>query len=103
MSRNQNSRASDVHTLVAIFIAPGCEHLVESSEAESENESETHVERVIEIKIVVAVEVSPDEVVDLGLGGGVHVLELVHCLELNDIETFGRTPSGLRLSRCSLL
>jgi hypothetical protein len=31
-----------------------------------------------------------DELVDLGLGGGVHVLELVHSLELDDVETIGK-------------
>ena len=66
---------------------------------ESGNESETHVEHVIEIEIVVAVEVSPDEVVDLGLGGGVHVLELVHCLELDNIKTIWENTIGLALEQ----
>ena len=50
---------------------------------------ETHIEGVVEIEVVVAVKVSPDEVVDLGLGRGVEVLELVHGLELDDIESVG--------------
>jgi hypothetical protein len=32
-----------------------------------------------------AIEMTSDEFVDFGLGGGVQVLELVHCLELDDI------------------
>ena len=31
-----------------------------------------------------------NELVDLGLGSGVHVLELVHSLELDDVETIGK-------------
>ena len=49
--------------------------------------------------MVVAVEVSPDEVVDLGLGGGVHVLELVHCLELDNIKTIWENTIRLVLEQ----
>jgi hypothetical protein len=35
----------------------------------------------------VAIEVTSDEVVDLGFGHGVEVLELVHGGELDDVET----------------
>ena len=62
-----------------------------------------HVECVIEIEIVVAIEVSPDEVIDLGLGSGVHVLELVHCLELDNIETIWENTIGLALEQMSAL
>ena len=46
-----------------------------------------------------AVEVSLDEVVDLSLGGGVHVLELMHCLELDNIETIWENTIGLVLEQ----
>ena len=50
---------------------------------------ETHIKGVVEIEVVVAVKVPANKVVDLGLGGGVEVLELVHGLELDDIESVG--------------
>ena len=50
----------------------------------------THIERVFEVKVVVAIEVTTNKVVDLGLGSSVEVLELVHRLELDDVETVGK-------------
>ena len=47
------------------------------------------VERVFQIEIVVSVEVALDELVDLGFGDGVKVLELVHGRELDHVETVG--------------
>ena len=58
---------------------------------------ETHIEGVVEIEVVVAVKVSANKVVDLGLGGGVEVLELVHGLELDDIESVGEDAIWLTL------
>lgn len=49
-----------------------------------------HVQSVVEIEIIVAVEVTADKVIDLLLGNRVHVLELVHRTELDDIETVGQ-------------
>lgn len=49
-----------------------------------------HVDRVLQVKVVVSVKVTSDELVDLGLGQGVQVLELVHRLELDDVETVGK-------------
>lgn len=46
-----------------------------------------------------AVEVTPDEVVDLGLGHGVQVLELVHGGELDDVETVGKDTVGFPLEQ----
>ena len=49
--------------------------------------AQTYVKRVFQIKIEVAVEVSAHKLVDLLLRGGVKVLELVHRLELDDVQT----------------
>jgi hypothetical protein len=66
-----------------------------------------HVDRVLEVKVVVSVKVTSDELVDLGLGKGVQVLELVHRLELDDVETVGensvcaRPGRSMRISNAS--
>jgi len=62
-----------VDTLVPVLVPSGGEH----------------VDRVLEVKVVVSVKVTSDELVDLGLGEGVQVLELVHRLELDNVETVG--------------
>ena len=49
--------------------------------------SREQVDGVLEVKVVVSVEVSADEVVDLFLGLDVQVLELVHRRELLDVKT----------------
>lgn len=49
----------------------------------------TYIERVIQIEVKVAVEVTPNEFVDLRLGGRVQVLEFVHRLELDDVQAVG--------------
>jgi len=63
-----------VEALVAVLVPAGGEH----------------VERVVEVKVEVTVEVTSHELVDLLLGHGVHVLELVHGRELVDVEAVGR-------------
>lgn len=55
----------------------------------------THIKRIIEIKVVVSIEVSTDEVVDLGLSDGVQVLEFVHSTELNYVQAVGQDTVGL--------
>ena len=45
-----------------------------------------YIEGVVQAEVEVPVEVPTDEVVDLCLGRLVEILELVHCLELDDIE-----------------
>lgn len=57
------------------------------------------VECVFQIEIVVTVEVSLDELVDLGLGNGVQVLELVHGREFDYIETIGQDTVWLALEQ----
>ena len=59
-----------VHTLVPELVSP----------------SREQVDGVLEVKVVVSVEVSADEIVDLLLGLDVQVLELVHGRELLDVE-----------------
>lgn len=63
-----------VHSLVAVLVTTGGEE----------------VERVVEVKVVVAVEMASDEVIDLLLRDSVEVLELVHGRELGHVETVGR-------------
>ena len=70
-----------IHALIPVLVPSGREH----------------IEGVIDIEVVVAVKVAADEVVDLGFGGGVEVLELVHGLELDDVEAVGDDAVGLAL------
>jgi hypothetical protein len=51
--------------------------------------SSEQVKSVVEIEIVMTVEMSSDEIIDLLLGLDVEVLEFVHGSELLDIETVG--------------
>jgi hypothetical protein len=51
--------------------------------------SSEQVKSVVEIEIVMTVEVSSDEIINLLLGLNVEVLELVHGSELLDVETVG--------------
>ena len=46
-----------------------------------------------------AVEVTPNEVVNFCLGGRVQILELVHRLELHDVEAVGEDAIGLPLKQ----
>lgn len=48
------------------------------------------VKSVLQIEIIVAVKVTPDKVMDAILGHCVQILELVHCLKLDDVETVGQ-------------
>ena len=70
-----------VDALVAVFVAAGGEE----------------VEGVVEIEVVVAVEVAAREIVDLFLGLGVQVLELVHGRELDHVEAVREHAVGLAL------
>jgi hypothetical protein len=49
----------------------------------------THVERIVETKVIMAIEMPTNKVINLCLGSGVQVLEFVHRLELDDVETVG--------------
>jgi hypothetical protein len=51
--------------------------------------SSEQVERVVEIEIVMTIEMTSDEIVNLLLGLDVEVLELVHGSKLLDVETVG--------------
>jgi hypothetical protein len=93
-----------VNTLVPEFVSTGGEH----------------VDGVFQVKVVVAVEVTTDEFVDLLLRHCVQVLEFVHGRELFHVETVGqdavcelgmryrfrqfpaRYSPGFLLSNCSL-
>jgi hypothetical protein len=63
-----------VDTLVPEFVSTGSEH----------------VHSVFQIKVVVSVEVASDKLVDLLLGNGVQVLELVHGGKLLHVQTVGK-------------
>lgn len=47
----------------------------------------THVKSVVQVKIVMSIEVTSNKIIDLCLGRGVQVLEFVHSLEFDDVET----------------
>lgn len=51
--------------------------------------SSEEVKGVVKIEVVVTVEMTSDEVVDLLFRNGVKILELVHGRELGDVETVG--------------
>ena len=72
-----------VNTLVPVLVSSGSEH----------------VNSVLHIKVVMTVKVTLDKLVDLGLGQGVKVLELVHGLELDHIETVGEDTVGFSLEQ----
>lgn len=63
-----------IHSLVPVLVPSGGEE----------------VKGVVEVEIVMAVEMTPDEVIDLVLGHCVEVLELVHGREFNDVQTVGK-------------
>ena len=63
-----------VQTLVAVLV---------SSSGEK-------VKGVLQIEIIVAVKVASDKVVDAILRHCVQILELVHCLEFDDVESVGQ-------------
>lgn len=63
-----------IHTLVPVLVSSGSEQ----------------VDGVLEVKVIMTVEVTPDEIVDLLLGLDVQVLEFVHRGEFDDVETVGQ-------------
>lgn len=72
-----------IHTLIPELVATGSEE----------------VEGVFWLEVVVAIEVTADEVVDLLLGLLMEVLELVHGRKLGDVETVGEDTIGLALEQ----
>jgi len=48
--------------------------------------TDNHIEGIIQIKIVMAVEITSDKLVNLALAGRMRIMELVHGLELDDIQ-----------------
>jgi hypothetical protein len=65
-----------INTFVPVLVSAGSEQ----------------VDGVLQVKVIVAVEVASDEVVNLLLGLDVQVLELVHRGELDHIQTVGQDP-----------
>lgn len=61
--------------------------------------SETHVECIFEVEIIVTVEVPSNKFVYLRLRRGMQILELVHGLELNDVETIRENTIRLALEK----
>jgi len=53
-----------------------------------------HIQGVIQIKIIIAIEMAPDELIDLSLGGGMHILEFMHGLKLDDVQAIGQYAVG---------
>lgn len=62
-------------------------------------EKHTHVKGIVKIEVVMSVEVATDELVDLCFAGGVEVLEFVHSLELDDVETVRKNAIRLPLQK----
>ena len=61
------------------------------SEARQEK---THIKSVFEVEVVMSVEMSADEFVDLRLCSGVEVLEFMHRLEFDDVQTIWEYTVG---------
>ena len=51
---------------------------------------DTHIERIIEIEIIMAIEMSPHEIINLTLRRLMQILELMHRLELDHIQPIGK-------------
>jgi hypothetical protein len=62
-------------------------------------EKHTHVKGIVKIEVVMSVEVTTDELVNLCFAGGMEILELVHSLELDDIETVRKNAIRLSLEK----
>lgn len=67
-----------VHALVPVLVTTGSKQ----------------VDGIIKIKVVVAIEMTTDKLVDLGLGGGMKVLKFMHGLKFDDVETVGKDSVG---------
>lgn len=50
----------------------------------------THIKGVFQVEVVMSIEMSTDEFVDLRLCSSVKVLEFVHRLEFDDVQTVGK-------------
>jgi len=50
----------------------------------------THIKSLLEVEVVMSVEVSTDEFIDLRLCSSVEVLEFVHRLKFDDIQAIGQ-------------
>ena len=72
---------------------------VDTLVAELITTSGEQVDRVFKVKVVVAVEVAADKLVNLLLGQRVEVLELVHGRKLDHVETVGQDTIGLALEQ----
>jgi len=51
-----------------------------------------HVQGIVQIKIIIAIEMAPNELIDFSLGGSMHILEFMHSLKLDDIQAIGQYP-----------
>ncbi len=59
----------------------------------------THIKRILEIKVIMPIEVPSNEFVNLRLRGSVQILELVHGLELDHVQTVREYAIGLTLEQ----
>ena len=60
-------------------------------------QEKTHVKSLLEVEVVMSVEVPTDEFIDLRLCSSVEVLELVHRLKFDDVQTIRKNTVGLAL------
>ena len=62
-------------------------------------EGRTHIKSLLEVEVIMSVEVSTDEFINLRLGSSVEVLEFVHRLEFDNIQTIWQDTVRLALQQ----
>ena len=60
---------------------------------------DTYVECVFEIKIVMTIEMTANKFIDLCFGGSMKILELVHSLKFDDVQTIWKDAIWLSLQK----
>lgn len=80
-----------VDTLVSVFISTCGEHLFQCRlNVSVGKKSVAHVDGILKVKVIMAIEMSSNKLVDLRLRCGMHILELMHSLELDNIQSVGQ-------------
>lgn len=92
-SNNSDSRASLLKAVVEA--SKRLDEHVDTLVAVLVPSSSEHIQCIVDIKVIMSVEMPTDELIDLRLGCGVQVLELVHRLEFDDVKPVGDDAVGL--------
>ena len=63
--------------------------------SQEHSRKKTHIKSVFKVEVVVSIEMSTDEFVDLRFCSGVEVLKFVHRLEFDNVQTIWKHSVGL--------